>query len=92
MHVAEVCSAQLCKSGVLAPLLPFLVFAKASKSPSVDAIILVIVQRNPIISTTKRNLLPAFAGFAELGLLIHLLGNAIQYRQDPTLNRIMKVI
>lgn len=62
MHVAEVCLAQLCKSGVSAPLLPFLVAIKASKSLSVDAVILVIVQRNLLISTTKRNLLLALQG------------------------------
>ena len=90
--VAEVCLAQLCKSGVSAPLLPFLVAIKASKSLSTDAVILVIVQRNPLISTTKRNLLHASAGFTKLGLLIHPLGNAIQCRQGPNSNRIIKAI
>jgi len=33
MHVAEVHLTQLCKSGVSAPLLPFLVAINASKKP-----------------------------------------------------------
>lgn len=82
MHVVEVClaGADLRKAGVSAPLLPFLVVIKVSKSLYGDAVITLIVQRNTLISTTKRNLL-AFAGFAELHFLIHPLGNAIPRRQ-----------
>lgn len=79
------------KLRVWAPLLPFLVAINASKSSSVDAVILMIVERHSLISTTKRNLLLAFAVFAALGLLIFLLGTAIQCRQAPNSNRIMKV-
>lgn len=63
MHVVEVCLARLQKAAVSVPLLPFLVAIKVSKSLNVDAVIILIVQRNTLISTTKRNLL-AFAGFA----------------------------
>lgn len=76
-----------------APLLPFLVAIKASKSLSVNAVTLVIAQKKkPLISTAKRNLPLAFAGFAELGLLIHPLGNAIQRKQGPNSKRIIKAI
>lgn len=77
MHTAEVSLEQLCRSGVSAPLIPFLVTIKASKRHSVDAAAPVIFQKNSLISTAKRNLL-AFAGFIELGLLIQLLANAFQ--------------
>lgn len=91
MHVVEVCLAHLWKAGVSAPLLSFLVAIKASKSLSVDAVIILIVQRNTLISTTKGNLL-AFAGFAELRFLIPPLGYAIQHREGPNPNRIIKGI
>lgn len=91
MHVVEVCLARLQKAAVSVPLLPFLVAIKVSKSLNVDAVIILIVQRNTLISTTKRNLL-AFAGFAELCFLIHPLGNAIQCRQGLNSNRIIKGI
>lgn len=77
MHMAEVSLEQLCRSGVSAPLIPFLVTIKASKRYSVDAAAVVIFQRNSLISMSKRNLL-AFAGFAELGLFIQLLANVFQ--------------
>lgn len=91
--MAEVCLAQLCRSGVSAPLLPVLVTIKASKRHGVDAVIRVIVQRKSLISTSKRNLLLAFAGFAELGLSIHLLVHVFQCSQcSPNSNRKTKEI
>lgn len=91
MHAVEVCLAYLQKAGVWAPLLPFLVAIKVSKSLHVDAVVILIVQRNTLISTTKGSLL-AFAGFAELCFLIHPLGNAIQHRQGLNSNSIIKGI
>lgn len=90
-HAAEVCLAYLWKAAVSAPLLPFLVAIKVSKSLNVDAVITLIVQRNTLISSTKGNLL-AFAGFAELCFLIHALGNAIQLRWGLNSNSIIKRI
>lgn len=91
MHVVEVCLAHLGKAEVSAPLLPFLVAIKVSKSLNVDAAIISIVQRSTLISPAKGNLLE-FAGFAELCFLIHPLGNAIQHRQGPNSNRKIKGI
>lgn len=91
VHAVEVCLARLQKAGVSASPLPFLVAIKASKSLNVDAVIILILQRNTLISTTKGNLL-AFAGFAELCFFIHPLGNAIRHRQGPNSNRIIKGI
>lgn len=88
MYAIEV---YLQKAAVSAPLLPFLVAIRVSKSLNVNAVITLIVQRNTLIFTMKGNLL-AFAGFAELRFLIHPLGNAVQLGQGLNSNSLIKRI